>query len=189
MDSCAIQSPCHTHLFQLDELINQLAKMNVVFATLISLSVFSNVGLGVQSEFNPRHQALLLMNLVKNVDWEEEKIVIGVVGDSPVTGELTAVSKRNPKIEVRFIEDLQAVRDCQIVYLPDATNKSFFLTQNEIGDNSTLLVVDKKEMIVRGAEMGFYFEDDKMKMAFNQEAVQASGVKISHVLLDKASED
>ena len=68
---------------------------------------------------------------------------------------------------------------------PDFVCK-FFQVQNIIGDLPILLVVDKKQYVARGAEMGFFVEDDKLKFAINDKAIEETGIKISHSILEKA---
>ena len=134
-----------------------------------------------------RHQAMYLMNLIRNIDWEGDKITIGVVGDSPVTNELEIFVKRNSKIELRTLSDIALVTECNIVFLPNTNNQNFYLVQKEIADSSILLVVDKKELVLRGAEIGFYLENDKLQIAMNPKEIEKTGIKISHSLMEKAA--
>ncbi|MEP1094853.1 MAG: YfiR family protein [Cyclobacteriaceae bacterium] len=161
--------------------------MNIFFSIILS-ALFAYESHSIDAgNLNERHQAMYLVNLVRNIDWSQEKIMIGVVGESLVTAELETLVKKNLKISVRTLEDISSVTECQVVYLPNATNKSFFTTQQEIGDAPVLLVVDKRELVARGAEMGFYTEDDKLKIVMNPSAIEETGIKVSHSLMEKAA--
>jgi len=161
--------------------------MNIVFSIILSVLFTHESGSTGVGNLNERHQAMYLVNLVRNIDWDQEKVMIGVVGESPVTAELETLVKRNPRISIKVLENLSSVTEYQVVYLPDASNSSFFTTQQEIGDAPVLLVVDKRELVARGAEMGFYTEDGKLKIAMNQGAIELTGIKVSHALMEKAA--
>ncbi len=134
-----------------------------------------------------RHQAMYLVNLVRNIDWEGENVTIGVIGDSPVTSELEKLVQRNSKIEVKTLDDLSLVAECDIIFLPNTDNQNFYLAQKEIADAPILLVVDKKPLVLRGAEIGFYLEDDKLKIAMNPKEIEKTGIRISQSLMEKAA--
>lgn len=162
--------------------------MNTYFSILLSIFLFnSSEAITPNGDLNERHQAMYLVNLVRNIDWETDNVLIGVVGESPVIGELETLLKRNPKVGVKSMTEIKEITTCNIVFLPDASNSSFFLAQKEIGDAPVILVVDKKPLVARGAEMGFYMEDDKLKIAMNPKAIEESGIKVSHTLMEKAA--
>lgn len=163
--------------------------MNLFFSVILSVLLVPNSPSIVfgSDGLNERHQAMYLVNLVRNIDWDHEKVMIGVVGESQVTTELETLTKKNSKIEVRTLEDLSTVKECQIVYLPDANNSNFFLTQNEIGNSPVILVVDKKELVSRGAEMGFYTEGGKLKIVMNPSAIEETGIKVSQALMERSA--
>ncbi len=163
--------------------------MNYLYSIIISVLVLSSASIvdAKPGGAHDRHQAMYLVNLVRNIDWGNNNVTIGVFGDSPVKSELEALVQRNAKIQVKQLEDFSNVGECDIVFLPDASNRDFFVAQNEIADSPILLVVDKKPLVVRGAEIGFYLEEDKLKIAINPKEIEKTGIKISHTLMEKAA--
>lgn len=163
--------------------------MNTFYSIIFSVMVLPSSFLAdIELEgAHDRHQAMYLVNLVRNTDWGEDNIMIGVVGDSPVIEELQSLVHRNAKIDVKKLEGFEQVVDCNIVFLPNASNSDFFVAQNEIADLPILLVVDKKPLVIRGAEIGFFLEEDKLKIAINTKEIDKTGIKISHSFIEKAA--
>ncbi len=160
--------------------------LNSIFLT--ALFVPATLSIGFETDgVHDRHQAMYLVNLVRNMDWDGDKITIGVIGESLVTDELEILAERNAKIFIRTLNQFSSIRECNIVFLPGASNSDFYLAQKEIADLPILLVVDKKPLVVRGAEIGFYTEDDKLKIAMNTKEIEKTGIKISQSLMEKAA--
>ncbi len=163
--------------------------MNTFYSIIFSVLVLPpSVLADIEFEgAHDRHQAMYLVNLVRNIDWGEDNIMIGVVGESPVVEELQSLVQRNSKVDVKQLEGFEQVVDCNIVFLPNASNSDFFVAQNEIADLPILLVVDKKPLVIRGAEIGFFLEEDKLKIAMNPKEIEKTGIKISHSFIEKAA--
>lgn len=162
--------------------------MTTLFSVLLlSFSLNTSDGnLPADGDLDGRHQAMYLFSLVKNIDWHSDTFVIGIVGETPVTNELKTLAKRNSKVEIRNFTELATISECNMVFIPEASNSVFFQAQNTIGDDPILLVVDKKQLVARGAEMGFYVEDNKLKFVVNKQAIEDTGVRISHTLMERA---
>ena len=75
-----------------------------------------------------------------------------------------------------------------MVYLPNTDNAGFYRTQLAIGKLPVILVVNQKKFVVRGAEFGFYQEDEKVKFAVNRVALEETGFRVSNQLLDRISQ-
>lgn len=133
-----------------------------------------------------RHRAMYLYNLVRNIDWHSQDIVIGVVGESQVTTELESLAKKNTKVTIKTFADFDSIENCDIVFLPNATHPEFYQVQQKIGSSSVMLIVDKKIYVARGAEMGFYIEDDQLRFVVNPDAIKETGIKVSQTILQKA---
>ena len=150
---------------------------------IIPLLGFSENG----EEIDAKHQAMYLYNLIRYIDWQSEKAVVGIIGNDEVMPELKRLAQRNSKVEVKLLSDFKGEEQCNMVFLPNATNATFYQTQQEIGNSNTVLVVDKKKLILSGAEMGFYMENEELKFGMNNNAVAKTGIKISNSLLEKFS--
>ena len=137
-------------------------------------------------DLDVRHKAMYLINLVRYIDWNQEKVTIGIVGDSPVIAELEKLAQKSKRVEIKIFEDPSSINDCNILFLPGIETRSFSLVQNQYGAGKMLIVVDKKNLIHRGAEMGFYVEEEKLKFAVNRHAIDQTGIKVSNSLLQRA---
>lgn len=136
---------------------------------------------------DPRHRAMYLYNLVRYVDWQSEETVIGIIGESDIVPDLLKLAKNNKKVRIKQLDSSDGVNDCNVVFLPSATNAQFYQTQKQIGKNPIFLIVDRKQLVIRGAEMGFYLENEDLKFGVNNQAIEETGIKISQTLLTKVS--
>jgi hypothetical protein len=150
----------------------------------LCFSLLLSSAIGAQG--GDKNQAIYLFNLIRYIDWKSEKIVVGVMGDSPVTSELEVIAKRNSKVEVRSLDDLMSIAECQMVFFPKASDLEFFQAQSVIADLPILLIVDRKQLVANGAEMGFYNEDDELKFVVNTKAIDETGIRVSHSILERA---
>ena len=152
----------------------------VIIYLVIWLLGISNNYLHAQES---KYQALYLFNFTKYLNWEGEKITIGVLGNSPVLLELSALIKQNPNIELSKISGADAVISCDMIYLPSAQSRNFELVQKHISNRSIVIVAEDETLIDQGAEFAFYSEEGRLKFAINKMAVDDSGVKMSARLL------
>ncbi len=161
--------------------------MNSILTFILYVCLLQpSFGGATYGDLNDKHQAMYLFNLVRNIDWSMDRVVIGVVGETPVMEELEKLAAKNPKVEIRALNGFAAVNDCQIVFLPNSSNRDFYQVQTQIGSDPILLVVDKKQYVAMGAEMGFYLEEEKLKFVVNNAALDETGIKVSHTLLERA---
>ncbi|MEM6829286.1 MAG: YfiR family protein [Bacteroidota bacterium] len=134
-----------------------------------------------------KRQAMYLYNLVRYIDWKKETTVIGVMGESKVIPELSKIVNQDSKVEVKQIANIDMTHTCDVIFLPDVSNGQFYQVQQKVGSSSILVVVDQKHLVVRGAEMGFYEENQKLKVGVNKQAIQEAGIKISNSFMTKVS--
>ena len=77
----------------------------------LCFSLLLSSAIGVQGD--DKNQAVYLFNLIRYIDWKSEKIVVGLMGDSPVTSELEVIiipvenkEKETKKPQTIKLEDL-----------------------------------------------------------------------------------
>lgn len=129
-----------------------------------------------------KYKALYLFNFTKYIEWSGDKIIIGIIGNSPVLLELENYAKRNPKIELVKISGSESITDCDMIFLPEAQTRNFELVQGKM-NNSTILVAENESLISKGAEMAFFTENDKLRFVVNKSELDATGMKVSNSLL------
>ncbi len=116
--------------------------------------------------------------------WSSPVVTIGVIGNSPVLLEIQSIAKRNPqKLKVIKIAGYESVKSCNIIFLPETQSRNFEIIQVEIGSAPIVLVAESESLVAKGAEVGFYLENDKLKFAINKASLDESKVQVSSALL------
>lgn len=161
-------------------------KVGAAMLLLILLTPSSEGVTIINKDDDDRHKAMYLLNLVRYIDWNQQEVTIGIVGNSPVTGELQELAQKSKKVQIKTFAEISAIEDCNILFLPGIETRSFSVVQDQLGTGEILIVVDNKSLIHRGAEMGFFIEDEKLKFAVNKGAIEQTGIKVSNSLLEKA---
>jgi hypothetical protein len=134
-----------------------------------------------------KFQAIYMYNFTKYMNWPDQQITIGVMGNSAVLTELNDIARRNPgKLKVIKITGNEGVNTCNMIFLPEDQNENFDLIQNKIGSAAILLIVEDGALIQKGAEIAFYTENGKLKFALNKAALDASKIQVSSSLLAMA---
>lgn len=132
-----------------------------------------------------KYKALYLFNFTKYINWENEEITIGVIGNSPVLIELQSLVKQNPKINLVKIAGDEKVSECDMIFLPSAQGRNFNLI-NSKSKRNVIIVSEDEDFISKGAEMAFYVENDKLKFMVSRSALDDSGIKMSSTFLSNA---
>ncbi len=148
------------------------------FASVLALSS------GVYGQ-ESKYKALYLFNFTKYIEWSGDKITIGIIGNSPVLLELETLTKQNSKIELLKISGSESIDRCNMIFIPEAQTRNFDLVQERTG-SSTLIVAENESLISKGAEMAFYREENKLRFMVNKSELDASGLKMSSLLLGRA---
>lgn len=119
-------------------------------------------------------------------DGSKPDFVIGVLGDTPVTGVLKLISKRKNvfgrKIVIREFSSRAEMTPCQILLL--ARNKSAVVPEilKALKGNSTLVVGDGPGMALKGAHINFVVKNKRMKFELNLEALRNTTLRVSSQL-------
>ncbi len=159
--------------------------MNFLISFFLA-SQFLLANLSPKESIDARHQALYLYNIVRYIDWKTDKTVIGIVGETKVIPELTKMINGDSKVEVMSIA-VDKVKSCDVIFLSNVSSREFYQVQQQVGHSSKLVIVDQKHLVLRGAEVGFYEEDQKLKVGVNKDAIKEAGIKISNTFLSKVS--
>lgn len=139
-------------------------------------------------------KAAFIYNFTKYIDWgiynDNSVFVIGVIGEgSPVIPALKEIAKtrtiNNKRIEIRIIDDLSEMRDCNIVFI---TNKSTFPLAsilNRVG-KGVLTIGEANGYASQGTDFNFIVVNQKLKFEANLKAISSSGLKAGSQLLKLA---
>ncbi|MEO9871850.1 YfiR family protein [Ekhidna sp.] len=147
----------------------------------ITILLISSLGVKLSAQIG-KFQALYLLNFTKNIEWSENNVTIGVVGNSKALIELESLVEKYPNLSLRKISASESVDQCQMIFLPTSQSRNISLIQDKIGNKPIVLVSEDESMIDKGAEIAFYMEGNKLKFLINKSAVEESGVSVGEKL-------
>lgn len=152
-------------------------KINRIIATLVLAFGFFTAS---SQEVKLENQALYLINFVKYFDWAHENVTIGVVGDSPISSELSTQLEGNSRIKLISNIDSNNAADCDMIFIPDAATSEFSLIQELVGERPVVLVTENEDLASEGAEISFFItSDNKLKFIANRMALEETGISLS----------
>jgi len=143
-------------------------------------------------------KAAFLYHFLTYIDWPEESLndpqqpfVIGVYYEDPFGAVLDKIAETKQvggrTIEIRRLESPNQLLECHILFVPRSVPSEKQKTVLKALDNSHVLIVGETEdFIERGGSAQFYVEGNKIRFAFNTDAVNRSELKISSKLLSIA---
>ncbi len=146
----------------------------------------------------PEIKAAYLYNFGRYVEWparsnsagsgENPEFVIGVVGDTPVSGPLAVIAaskKLNGRtIVLRKFRVEKDFRSCQILFIPAAQDPKLVAAIVKQALATATLVVGEEPGFARlHGQIGFYAEQNSVKFEINTESAEKSALKISSKLL------
>lgn len=116
-----------------------------------------------------KFKALFLVKFSDYVEWPagNSVTVLGVVGDSEVQEAAQAYAAKKPGLQVKKISSPAEAATCSIVFLSKNGLGALSGYVSAIDKGSTLLVIDGKDKVKQGADIGFYLEDNKLRYVIN----------------------
>ncbi len=144
----------------------------------------------------PIHEvySMMVFNFIKYVQWPDHdksgEFVIGVVGNNDVYNTLTAwyggKAKGNKTYVIKKFANASEVTDCHLVYIDKTKSGEFDAINNKVKGKGTLVVTDRSGLGQKGSCINFKTVDDKLRFELNQQAVEASNLKVSGALSSMA---
>lgn len=157
-----------------------------------NLTVYAN-----ESHTEDQIKAAYLFNFLKFVEWPSDapsdpqgKWVIGVVGDSPVGGELTRISE-GKSVEGRalLVKKFRArdnLRGCNILFVSASEEKHLPSILGDLQGSTVLTVGDIDHFLGQGGMIQFVTESGRVRMDINVGATSHARLKVSSKLLSLA---
>jgi len=144
-------------------------------------------------------KAAFLYNFAKFIQWPaqtfasaDSPIVIGVLGQNPISGELEkAVQGRKINgrgIIVRQVESVAAARQTQILFVDSTQENSLDEFMGALKGAPVVTVGESDSFARHGGMITFIPQGDKLRFAINVAPAENSGVKISAQLQKLATE-
>ena len=139
-------------------------------------------------------QPFFIYNFIKQIEWPASSstgdFVIGVVGQSEITGELIKLSKTKKVNERRIIvknfSSVSDISNCQILFVPANHNSSLQKAIEKLGGASTLVITEAEGAISQGSAINFVIRESRQRFQVSKENASKKGVKISSYLIKLA---
>ncbi len=144
----------------------------------------------------PMHEvySMMVFNFIKYVQWPDHdkasEFVIGVVGSNDVYATLNSwyggKLKGNKTYIIKKFASAAEVTDCHVIYIDKSKSSEFEAINAKVKGKGTLIVTDKNGLGQKGSCINFKTIDDKLRFELNQQAVEASNLKVSGALSSMA---
>lgn len=134
--------------------------------------------------------SMMIYNFLKYIQWPETansgQFVIGVMGDDDVYNTLSTwygdKERQGKVLRVKKITSATDAADCQLVYIGRSSSDMFDAVQQSVLDNPTLIITDKNGLGQKGSGINFKIVNNRLKFELNQNALNASKLKVSSQL-------
>jgi len=148
------------------------------------------------SQERPLHEvySMMVFNFVKYIQWpandNSKEFVIGVVGNPEIYKTLTAWYSGKPKgaktYVIKKFNNASEITDCQVVFIDKSKSEEFDAVNNKVRGKGTLVVTDRAGLGSRGSCINFKTVDEKLRFELNQQAMEASNLKVAGALTSMA---
>jgi hypothetical protein len=140
-----------------------------------------------------RVKAAFLCKFIKYMDWpssvlvrNEGEFVIGVFGDTPITGNLFSIMPKEVaswKLKIIKINDIKKILDTHMLFLSSSGEEQFSKIIDLLKGSSVLTVSDNENFLDAGGIVNFYSMEKMIRFEINLETAEAADIKISSKLL------
>jgi len=138
--------------------------------------------------------SMMVFNFIKYIQWPDHdksgEFVIGVVGNNDVYATLNAwyggKAKGNKIYVIKKFASAAEVTDCHLVYIDKSKSAEFEAINAKLKGKGTLVITDKNGLGQKGSCINFKTVEDKLRFELNQQAVEASNLKVSGALSSMA---
>ena len=161
-------------------------------ASLIATLLIVVIGFVAKSQDREKHElhSMMIYNFLKYIQWPASansgQFVIGVIGDDEVYNTLNAwygdKERMGRLLKVKKLSSSAEAKSCQLVYIGNAASGQFEEVQGVISKDPILLVTDKSGLGQKGSGINFRIVNNRLKFELNQDALNASNLKVSSQL-------
>jgi hypothetical protein len=139
-------------------------------------------------------KAAFLLNFTRFIEWPDQSFaldkspfIIGILGDDPfgdVLNEIISGEKVNghPLI-IQHYYSVKDIKTCHILFINTQNQESLSGVINSLKDQNTLTVSDIPDFASKGGMVGFFIENNKVRLRINLDQARASNLSIDSKLL------
>lgn len=121
-------------------------------------------------------------------DWKKGDFVIGVVGNTPVYGELKTLTRKRSigqqKVRMERIYSINKIPSCHIIYVSYSRSDQLPEIIEKTRNMPTLIVTGYPGMAKSGAGISYVKKQGRLKFEINPKAIEAENLKLSQTLVD-----
>ena len=138
-----------------------------------------------------KYHSVFIYNFTKYVQWppsnqnQNNSFVIGVLGNSPMMGELEKLmTKKNVgslPIIIKKISNISEAITCQAVFIP-SHKSSQFDSDPLLRGKPILFITETDGLGKKGSHINFVIQDGKIRFELNQTTILEAGLKVSSQL-------
>lgn len=166
----------------------------VVFINTLSVPSSSA---STQSELESKVKAAYINNFTRFVYWKNQQqsgtknqIVIGVLGSDNIGEILEDFSKKKNDdqsiIVKKFKKRVSEISDCNLLFIAQSEQQQLSQILKQVEGANVLTVSDIPGFAKRGGMIGFFIEQNRVRIEINIKATNKAGLKISAKLLEVA---
>ncbi|PZR32059.1 MAG: DUF4154 domain-containing protein [Azospira oryzae] len=169
-----------------------MKKMKVLVAAVLMMVS----GATFAQDERPMHEvySMMVFNFIKYVQWPDHdksgEFVIGVVGNNDIYNTLTTwyggKAKGTKTYVVKKFNSAAEIGECHLVFIDKSKSGEFENVKNKVNGKGTLVVTDKGGLGEKGSCINFKTVNDKLRFELNQQAIEASNLKVSGALSSMA---
>lgn len=156
---------------------------------LLCLIIF--VGVTTVSAQQEKFKAIFIYNFTKNIEWpaayKQGDFVMGVLGSSPLTGELQTIASTKrvgtQSIVVETYSSVSQINKCHLLYLPPNRSRNLPEVLQKVQNYNTLIITDKNGLAAEGSCINFVQDGTKIMFEINPENIYAKGLKVTNSLI------
>ncbi len=161
-----------------------------LFVVTLCMGLLSVTMLHAQDREKHELHSMMIYNFLKYIQWPETansgQFVIGVMGDDDVYNTLNSwygdKERQGRVLRVKKLASAAEAAQCQLVYIGRSSSDSFDAVQQSVQNNPTLVITDKNGLGQRGSGINFKIVNNRLKFELNQNALNASKLKVSSQL-------
>lgn len=141
-----------------------------------------------------KFKALYIYNFTKLIKFPESAgkpdFVIGVMGETPVNGELTSIASTrkidNRNMVIKKVSKPEDCNDCQIVFISEFKSGNIKALSDYFEGKPVLLISESVQGLEKGAAINFLLVDQKLKFELNRSRFDKNSLKVSSQLYELA---
>jgi hypothetical protein len=168
-----------------------------LFAGMFVIALFLNIQ-QVKAQTKPaleyQVKAAFLYNFTRFVSWPSSAFnsptapfVIGIVGNDPFGSYLEDIIDQEKvdghPIIIQHYSDAKDINNCHILFIPAGDDNKIKETLAAATHQNILTVSGADKFVNWGGVIGFFKEDNKLRVQINMRAAKAAGIEISSKLL------